>query len=735
MRIVPAKSAGFCFGVNRAVDMANELAESGKKAMAFGPLIHNPHVIRRLENSGIATIGSADQIENGATVIIRTHGIEKELFEKIIESGAAVCDATCPFVKKIHKIVEEKSQNNVPVFIAGDENHPEVRGIMSYCKSECIVFDSAEKLKDFFEKNKEYREKEITVVAQTTFSIKEWKNSIKNIHSYCTNANVFDTICNATQERQMEAAELSRASDCMIIIGGSASSNTAKLKAVCEENCKTFLVEDASGIEEIDFSECKSVGVTAGASTPAWIIKEVLSKMSEILNEQVELEETAIDQEEKGAVEPAAESAESEAEAAAEETVAVEPEAVPEEPKEEVPFDNSDTMSAEEREFSEALEESLKNMNTDQKVKGIVMGITPAEIQVDIGRKHTGIIPLDEYSSDPNVNPADELKIGDEIDLIIMKTNDAEGTVMLSKRRFDASKAWVNIIEAEKEETILEGVVTDVIKGGVLVSAKGARVFIPASLATESRGDSLDDLLKTNVKFKIIEVDSRRKRAVGSIRAVLREARKEAAAGFWEKAEVGQVFRGKVKSLTSYSAFVDLGGVDGMVHISELSWSRIKNPAEVLSIGDEVEVYIKALDPEAKRISLGYKKVEDNPWEILRRDYPEGSEAEVEVVGMTTFGAFARIIPGVDGLIHISQIANRHIAKPQDELNVGDVVKVKITAVDFEKKRVSLSIRALLDPMEKNEEELEEAPEAPAEEIAEVPVEETVEVPAEEASE
>ena len=380
--------------------------------------------------------------------------------------------------------------------------------------------------------------------------------------------------------------------------------------------------------------------------------------------------------------------------------------------------DTEAAQSIDDMDFSAALEESLKSMSTDQKVKGVVMGFSPTEIQVDIGRKHAGFIPIDEYSNDPTANPQKELKVGDELELIIMKTNDAEGTVMLSKKRCDAAQAWNNIIEAETDGTIFEGTVVEVIRGGVLVATNGIRVFVPASLATESKNQPLEELLRTKVRLRIIEVNKQRRRAVGSIKAVIKEERKAKSEEFWAQASVGQVYNGTVKSLTAYGAFVDIGGIDGMVHISEMSWKRIKHPSEVFSVGDEVEVYIKALDDEKKKISLGYKKVEDNPWEILRRDYPVDSVVEAEIVSMTTFGAFARVIPGIDGLIHISQIANRHIEKPQDALNIGEKVQVKITAIDFDKKRVSLSIRALLDPME-NTEAAEEAVTEEAEEAAE----------------
>lgn len=671
MRVILAKTAGFCFGVDRAVNMAYELANSGARAATLGQLIHNSLVTDDLAAKGVRIISSPAEAQRGETVIIRAHGVAVEVYDELKGTGAEICDATCPFVKKIHRIVAENSGEDTEVFIAGDPNHPEVIGIKGHCKGEVNIFNSEAELDEIIKNDGKNYDKRIIAVSQTTFSQKVWKICKEKIKKYYTNAKIFDTICFATRERQDEAALISKQSDMMIIIGDRHSSNTAKLKAVCSENCDTYLVERAAELNTINFSHCATVGVTAGASTPSAIIKEVLFAMSEIVNETTNIQ------------------------------------------VEEVP---SEVAAAEDMDFSAALEESLNNMSTDQRVKGVVMGITPTEIQVDIGRKHAGFVPMDEYSADPNADAAKELKVGDTLDLIIMKTNDAEGTVMLSKRRFDAQKAWTDIIAAEEDGRVLEGTVAEVIKGGILVVSGGVRIFIPASLATERKDEPLEDLLKKTVKFRIIEVNKQRRRAVGSIRAVLKDMRKEAAEAFWAQAEVGQKYHGVVKSMTNYGAFVDIGGVDGMVHISEMSWKRIKNPSEVFSIGQEVDVYIKALDAENKKISLGYRRDEDNPWEILRKNYPVGSVIEAEIVGLTTFGAFARIIPGIDGLIHISQIADRHISKPQDVLTVGDKVTCKITAIDFDKKRVSLSIRALIEPAA---EEAAEEEAAPAEEAAE----------------
>ena len=676
MQITLAKTAGFCFGVNRAVTMLYDLVNDGVKVSTLGPIIHNPQVISDLERRGVKILESAENASPDAKIVIRTHGVEKDVLSFCEEKHFDYIDATCPFVKKIHKIVNENSKLDLPVLIAGDKNHPEVVGIKSYCKGKCYVFNSAAELDSIFN-NVDFDEKNpFIVVSQTTFSTKEWEKCVKKIKILYTNAFIFDTICNATEERQAEALLLSQKNDIMIIIGGRTSSNTAKLKAVCEPNCPTYLIETAKELLDIDFCGVNSIGVTAGASTPDGIIKEVLKTMSEILENVNPIDESV------------------------------------------------NAVSSEKEEtagFAEMLEESLNNMSSDQNVVGTVVGFTATEIQVEIaGRKHAGYVPFDEYSDDPSADPKAELKIGDELKLRIMKTNDMEGTIKLSKRLYDRGAVWESL---EADDTIHEGVVTGIAgdNKGLFVQSGGIKVFIPASLAKARRSDSLEDMLKTKVEFKIIEVNKQRRKVVGSIREVVAAKRKEVEDAFWANVAEGNVYTGTVRSLTNFGAFVDLGGVDGMIHISELSWTRIKHPSEIVKVGDTVEVYVKELDRENKKISLGYKKVEDNPWEILRRDYPVDSEVECQVVSLTSFGAFARIIPGVDGLIHISQISYKHIGTPAEALKVGDVVKAKIMEIDFDKKRVSLSIKALLDPPA-----AEEAVEAPAEEpvAEEAPVEE-----------
>ncbi len=686
MSIHVAETAGFCFGVNRAVDIVNSLLDNGEKVCTLGPIIHNTEMVRELESRGCSAIENIEDCPDGSTLVIRSHGVSKSVMDKIGELSIKCVDATCPFVKKIHKIVTEAGEKNIPVLIAGNKNHPEVQGIIGHCSSNCYTFNNNEELNDLLVNFPIEKNNELFVVAQTTFSKKEWKKCLKTVKKVYTNAKIFDTICKATSERQKEADLISGNSDLMIVIGDRHSSNTAKLYDICKSRCAdTFLIETAKELDKDLVSKSRSIGVTAGASTPARIIKEVLDTMSEEIK-------------------------------------------------------SSETV-AETENFEEMLEESLKNMNTNERVKGVVVSIAPNEVIVDVGRKQSGFIPVDELSNDPTVKPEDIVKVGDELELLIMKTNDVEGTIMLSKRRVDAQKGWEELKALAESKEVLTGKVTNVVKGGVIVIYNDNRVFIPASQATASRDDSLEELVGQEVQFKLIEASQRgrMKRVVGSIRAVLREQRAAQRAVFWETCEVGKRYKGVVKSITNYGAFVDLGGVFGMIHISELSWTHIKNPSEVVSIGDEVDVYVKDINEETKKISLGYKDPDADPWEILRRDFPVDTVVDATIVGLTTFGAFANVIPGIDGLIHISQIANKRIEKPEDVLKIGETVKAKIIAIDFEKKRVSLSIRALL-PVEEapvKEEKKEEDEEVVA--STETPVEEEVvastETPVEEVKE
>jgi len=651
--IVLAEHAGFCFGVQRAVDMTEQLLAQGKPVALLGELIHNKQVTQDLLTRGAVVIHTAGDCPPGHTLVIRAHGITQQVMDEIAALGLEYCDATCPYVKKIHAIV---AKTMGPVIIVGDENHPEVVGIRSCAAGECMVVDSAQALEDLLNCPKKGNYFHV-LVAQTTFLAQEWKKCKEIMKKHCTNAKIYDTICDATQLRQNSAQQLAAQSDAMIVVGDNQSSNTRKLLAVAKVHGSAYLVEDVHQVQALQsqLAGLQHIGVTAGASTPGRTIKEALRIMSELTNESV------IEQ---------------------------------------------DFLGGDE-DFGAALEASLQNMSTDQKVKGIVTAVNPSEIQVDIGRKQTGYVSADEYSSDPNADPTKELKIGDELDLIILKTNDAEGTVQLSKRKFDSIAAWYGIVAAEESGEVLEGKVIDVVRGGVLVMTGGMRVFVPASQTGIPRDQELEQLKGQTVQYRVVEVNKQRRRAVGSVKAVTQAVRREAVQAFWATAEVGQVLQGTVRNIMSYGAFIDIGGVDGMVHISELSWSRIKDPSEVFAVGDAVEVYIKALDAEKRKISLGYRKAEDNPWEIMRVKHPEGSVVDATIVSFTQFGAFARVIAGIDGLIHISQIANERVESPQDVLEIGQTVQVQIVGIDFDRRRVSLSMRALLpeEPVVEYEEE------------------------------
>lgn len=676
-RLRVAKSAGFCFGVKRSVDLAEEMLSTHDRCSSFGHLIHNDDVVQRLEARGLRIVESAEGLGPGDAVIVRAHGISRALYEGLCATGAEVIDATCPKVKHIHEIVSSASAEGSQVLIVGAADHPEVRAICGWCTDPVVVKNVTE-LQNRVEDGSLDLEKPITMVIQTTqtaANLKECQNFLKKI---CTNAKIFDTICGATFARQTEAEDLAKSCDAMVVIGGRQSANSRHLFEICTQHCANVqFIEKAAQLDTSAFDQAENIGLTAGASVPAWIIKEVKQKMSdEILNEVTEEAET-----------PVAENPAPEAE------------------------ENFDAM----------LEATLKPVYNGETVSGIVAAINGTEISVDIGAKYSGFIPTSEFT-DAGEKLEDVIKVGDTIEAIVVRVNDVEGTAMLSKKRLDAQKFWNSIEAAQESGEVVEGVVTEENKGGVVVSVNGVRVFVPASQSGLPKDRPMTELVKQNVRLKITEVNRGRKRVVGSIRAVLQKERRERAEKIWNEIEVGKTYHGTVKSLTSYGAFVDIGGIDGMCHVSELSWSRIKSPAEVLSVGDEVDVYVIAFDPEKRRISLGYKDPNGNPWTKFMNTFQVGDVAKVTIVKLMPFGAFAEVLPGVDGLIHISQIANRRIGKPEEVLTVGDIVDAKVTAIDEEKHKISLSIRALSAPepaparvVEAVEEEPEDyAPEADA---------------------
>lgn len=658
--IETANSAGFCFGVRRAVDIAEQTAENSGRCYTLGPLIHNDNEITRLKKLGVFPVDSPDELSADDTLIIRSHGVSKAVIEHIAELKLNCIDATCPFVAKIHRIVSEAKGG---VIIAGDPDHPEVRGIVGHCADidSVTVIRDADELGKAFESQIFNRQNALTMVAQTTFNSSKWQSCKQVAKKHYTNIAIFDTICSATAERQSETEALAKRCVLMVTVGGKNSSNTTKLAQISQKHCPVIFTENGSDIDKAAVLgllplQGGTVGITAGASTPAYIIKEVHRIMSEILNDE------GLD-------------------------------------------------------FMAEVDKTFKKVYIGNRVKALVVAVNKNEAVVDLGTKHSGYIPASELSQDPNAAPSDVVKVGDEIEAIVTAINDAEGVVTLSKKKVDSVLGVEKLAAAMEANETLEGEVSSVVKGGVIIISNGTRVFIPASQTGVPKDGKLEELLKKTVPFKVIEVTEARGRVVGSIRQAKKEANDAAKAKFWESIEVGQKFTGEVKSIESYGVFVDLGGVDGMVHSSELTWSRIKHPREIVKIGDKLDVYVKSFDPEKKRVSLGCKKDEDNPWIKFTAEYNEGDVVDVTVVSITPFGAFAQIIPGVDGLIHISQISTERINNVAQVLSVGDEVKVKIIEINEEQNRVSLSIRALAE--EAPAEEAEEAEEAPAEEAAE----------------
>jgi (E)-4-hydroxy-3-methyl-but-2-enyl pyrophosphate reductase len=656
MKIILAKSAGFCFGVRRAVNICEKAAVSCQRCATLGPIIHNKSVTGALVEKGVRELGGVGEASPGDTVIIRSHGAKKGELEALRSSGAEIIDATCPDVAKIHDIVRRESGEGRLIVIIGQKNHPEVEAISSWC-GRCRIFETPEELASWLASDQDAKDAPLSVVFQTTSTRDVYDKCYLEVKKECTNLKIFDTICNATCRRQEEAKEISRIVDAMIVIGGRSSANSIKLAEICRAYCsRVYFIETADDLDISGFSKTDTVGITAGASTPSWIIKEVSQMLDEMNIEETNGQAEAAETETKGAAAEAVES------------------------------------------FEEMLERSIKTLYTGEKVTGIVSGITPTEISVDLGTKQSGYIPLAELTDDPSVKVEDIVKIGDPIETFVLRVNDVEGTVMLSKKRLDSVKSWDDIETARNDRTTVEGIVTEENKGGVVVSVRGVRVFVPASQTGLPKETPMTALVKTKVKLRITEVNQSRRRVVGSIRAVANEERREKTEQIWNEIEVGKKYSGVVKSMTSYGAFVDIGGIDGMIHVSELSWTRIHQPSDILKIGDKIDVFVISFDKEKKKISLGYKTKEDNPWEKFVAASKIGDIVNVKVVKLMPFGAFAEIIPGVDGLIHISQITDHRIGLPSEVLKEGMSVDVKITDIDMDKHKVSLSIRALMEP-------------------------------------
>ncbi len=657
--IIVAKSAGFCFGVKNAVEGLTREAADGPVA-TLGHIIHNGDVVKSFEEMGVYSYDSIDDVPTECRVAVRAHGVSEEVINTLSKRQRGYKDLTCPFVKKIHNIVSEKYNEGEQIVIIGDKNHPEVIGINGWCSDSALIALDIQDIKDKIDITKP-----VSVVSQTTMDRKTFEKIVKYLKNSCKCVQVFDTICNATAKRQLEAEQIAAKADMMIVIGGRTSANTSKLTAICREKCSnTYQIENFGELpQNIDIP--KIIGITAGASTPAAIIKEVVEKMEEMQK------------------------------------------------------NSGENFAAEFEEY----EKSLITLNTRDIVKGTVIAVSEAGVSVNLGYKSDGFVPASEVSDDSSADIKSLVNVGDEIEAFVVRVNDVEGEVTLSMKKILAMKGAKEVEDAFENKEILEGKVTQVVNGGVIVTCKGIRVFVPASQASDRYLADLEVLVGTTASLRIIDIKKMRGRTkiVGSIKSVLVEQKAALAEKFWEDVEVGKRYQGVVKSLTKFGAFADIGGVDGLIHISELSWAKIKHPSEVVKEGDVVDVYVISFDKETGKISLGFKNADDNPWkkaELLKVD----DVIDCKIVRIVPFGAFAEIYPGVDGLIHISQVADKRIGKVEDELMIGQHVQAKVVEIDLENKKIGLSIRALLAKEEPQEEAVEEAPQAEATEEA---VEET----------
>ena len=649
MEVLLAKTAGFCFGVKRAIDMVYDQVEKGN-VYTYGPIIHNEEVIKDLESKGVRIIHSIDdfdQIQGDGIVVIRSHGVEKSIYDKVKEKNMELVDATCPFVKKIHNIVNQDSKDGRKIIIIGDISHPEVQGIMGWCNGEPVVVDSVESA----EKLSFGADESISVVSQTTFNHKKFNSIVEIFEKKGYNTIVYNTICNATEERQKEAAFIAKQVDAMIVIGGKNSSNTQKLYEISKKECaNTYYIQTLVDLDLATFESVGRVGITAGASTPNQIIKEVHGSMAEDFGKM----------------------------------------------------------------FEESLAEESK-ISTGKIVKGTVISVNDNEIILNINYKADGIITKSEYSNDPSISLKDKVHENDEIEAKVIKTNDGEGQVLLSVKRVAAEKAYEKLEEAFNNGEVLKGVVTQVVNGGLSVTADEAKVFIPASLVSDTFERDLSKYLNQEIEFKITEFNPRKRRIIGDRKVLVAAKKQELRDALFAKINVGDRVKGTVKNVTDFGAFIDLGGADGLLHISEMSWGRVDNPKKVFAVGDEVEALIK--DIQGEKIALSLKFPETNPWALAEEKYAIGNVVTGKVARMTDFGAFVELEPGVDALLHVSQISRQRIEKPSSVLSVGQEIEAKVVDFRLDEHKISLSMKDLLP-------EEDEVAEEPAEDVAEDATEE-----------
>ena len=644
MKIIVADNSGFCFGVKRAVKIAEEELEKNNKFLySYGPLIHNPQMVNRLEEKGLKVTGKQNDDIQDSKVLIRSHGVSKDEINNFTDKNNTIIDGTCPYVKSIHKKVLKYSKKGYNIVIIGDRNHPEVKGINGWCSNLGFIVNSVEDVKNIPELDKIY------VVSQTTNKESKFLSLLEEIKKKGKVVEYFNTICSATKNRQSSTMELAKKVDAMVVLGGYESSNTLKLKEISEKYCKNvFHVETIHEISLQKVSRFNIIGVTAGASTPDWIIEEAVYIMNNLNNNDNEMKQD---------------------------------------------------------EMMEAIENSFTRIHKGEIVPGEVLFVTSDEVMVNINYKSDGIISKEELSNDPDVKPKDLFEEGDEIDVYILRADDGEGNVVLSYKRVGNIKNLEVLEEYYENEDIIEGKVKKIVKGGLILNVEEIDAFMPASLISVNFVKDMNVYQDKTLKAKIIDFDKRKRRVILSRKAIEKEELKEKREELWKTLEIGETVEGEVQRLTDFGAFVDIGGVDGLIHISDLSWNRVKHPSDILSPGDKVDVKILDLDEERSRISLGLKQTQAKPWDEFEKNVELDDIVEGEVVNILPFGAFIRLDEGVDGLLHISQISKEHVDNPSDVLSIGDKVEVKVIDIDLEEKRISLSIKEIEKDKEEDEEE------------------------------
>ena len=664
LEILVAENSGFCFGVKQAIEKAEYIAKENHKNKSFakeenqkgrvytcGPIIHNSDVTNDLKKKGIDIIKSLAEAKEQDIVIVRSHGEPKSFYEEAEKRQLHLEDATCPFVKKIHNLVREAYENSYNVVVCGDENHQEVIGINGWCDNKAIIVDTIEKAEKVQEDN-------LFVVAQTTIQEKLLDEVVKVFKDKGKKIIVKNTICDATQKRQDSCKNTANKVDLMIVIGGKHSSNSKKLFEIAKNICKkTYFIENKEELPLKEVIKCSKIGVAAGASTPECVIEEVIATMSEIITENNE----------------------------------------------------RNLMD----DLMDEIEKSLRLPRSGEIVNGKVHQVTEKEVIVNLGCKKDGVIPKEELTLEEGQKITDLFKEGDEVQAKVIKTDDGDGTILLSKKKLEVNEHWDEINDAFENKSVINVKVVKQVNGGVIAVYKEVSGFIPLSQLSDKFVENAEEFMGKILEVRITKVDSKRGKAVFSRKAVLAEERAKRIEEVWSKLDVGDIVEGKVMRFTDYGAFLDVGGIDGLLHISEISWGKLKHPQEVLTIGEKLHVKVLSMNSEKGKISLGLKQNQPEPWSVIEDKYQVGQTVEGKVVQIKEYGAFVELEPGLDGLVHISEVAHKRVTNIADEISVGQEVSAKILEIDTERRRISLSIKETLEaPIQKDFEEEEYEQEA-----------------------